>query len=117
MGRSTLAVVAGYLLFTMLWRSASYALTFVFPGGGPAEFAASLALGLVSAVAGGHACARLAPSGPRAHVTVLAGILAAIGLAVLLAPPAAVPRGLTLAEIATGVLGVLAGGALHAGTR
>lgn len=117
MGRSILAVVAGYLLFTTLSRSASYVLTAVFPGAGTAGFAASLTLGLVAAVAGGNACARLAPSGPRVHVAILAGILAAIGLGLLLAPPAGIPRSVALAEIAAGVLGVLAGGALHAGAR
>lgn len=126
MGRSILAVVAGYLFLTVLGRSASYVLAFAFPpmeaaGGGfvvpGALYVANLVAGLLAAVAGGNACARIARRAERTHVAVLAGILAAIGFGLLLNPPAGIPRGLALLEIATGIAGVLAGGALRVQAR
>jgi hypothetical protein len=125
-GRSVLAVAAGYLLLAMLSRSASYVLAFVFPplhaDGGAlvvpgALYVANLGAGLLAAVAGGHVCARLAQRAEMAHVAALAGILAAIGLVLLASPPGGIPRGLALLEVVTAVLGVMAGGALHARAR
>jgi hypothetical protein len=122
-GRSLLAIVAGYLFLTVLGRSASYVLAFAFPpvaahGGGfvvpPALFAANLAAGLLGGIAGGNACARIARRHEMAHVAALAGILAAIGIGLLLQPPAGIPRSLALLEVATSLAGVLAGGALRA---
>jgi hypothetical protein len=125
-GRSVLAVVAGYLFLTVLSRSASYVLAFAFPpvargSGAPVVsgslYVASTLAGFLAAIAGGHACARLARRNEMAHVALLAGILAAIGLGLLANPPAGISRGKALAEVAAGVLGVLAGGALRASAR
>lgn len=126
MGRSVLAVVAGYLFLTVLSRSASYVLAFAFPpvagaSGAPVVpgslYVASTLAGLLAAIAGGHVCARLARRNEMAHVALLSGILAAIGLGLLAHPPAGISRGKALAEVAAGVLGVLAGGALRASAR
>jgi hypothetical protein len=112
MGRSVLAVAAGYLFLAVLSRAASLLLGLALRGS--PYVAASVSAGFLAALAGGHACARLARRAEMAHVSVLAFVLAAIGSILVASPPAGVPRSLALAEVAAGVLGVLAGGALRA---
>ncbi len=123
MGRSLLAIVAGYLFFTIVGRSASYALAYLMRGSGPGDgpapagaFAVQIAAGFAVALAAGHVCARVARGGGPAHA-VLAGILAAIGLGLVVDPPAGVPQLRVLVEVATGVLGVLIGGFVRSRAR
>ncbi len=126
MGRSVLAVVAGYLFLTILGRSASYVLAYVFPPSAAAggQFvipmglaAANLVVGFVAALGAGHTCARVARKSEMAHVAFLAGILAAIGIGLIANPPSGVPRAWASFEVLTGVVGVLIGGVARTRSR
>lgn len=130
MGRSVLAVVAGYVLMAVLVMAASTLVGVAFPQAfasadgkpilpGLGWYALSLSYSFAAAVAGGHACARLARRAELAHAGALALLLAALGLSMMLAGSGAegVPAWWTGGEVAAGVAGVLLGGFIRAQAR
>jgi hypothetical protein len=127
MGRSILAVVAGYVLMAVLVMAASTIVGVAFPGafatadGKPilpdlGWYALTLAYSFAAALAGGHACARLARHAELAHAGALALLLLALGLSLLFAGSGAegVPVWWTGGEVAVGIAGVLLGGFIRA---
>ncbi len=114
LGRSALAVVAGYLFTAVLVRAMGAVLRAALPEPeGSLGYFVGLAGGFVFAFAGGHTCARLARRAELLHAVVLAGIFAALGVALVsAAPPEA--RSYAAGEVVAGVLGVLAGGYVRA---
>lgn len=114
-GRSVLAVAAGYVFTAVLVRAMGAVLQLAVPAPeGVAIYYVSLAGGFVFAFAGGHTCARLARRAEMAHTAALAGIFAALGVALLLAAPEGGARLYAAGEVVAGVLGVLAGGYVRA---
>ena len=87
--KPTLAVVAGYVLWTVLWRVGNQGLVSAgWIGKDPAKAIDSLpglvgmlALSVACSLAGGAAAGKVAPASPKA-VRVLAALLLATGLAV-----------------------------------
>jgi len=89
--RSILGIVLGFLLWTSLWLGGGYALGKVFPEAFPknGEFQVSdrnaliamLLLSVVCSLCAGSTAARRAGRGARA-VSILAGLLLAVGVAV-----------------------------------
>lgn len=123
MGRSILAVAAGYVFLRVLGRSVGEALRFLFPSSqaAPAPSTGLLLASLVSsfavAVAGGHVCARLARRSELLHASALAGLLAAGRLGLLISAPADYPIALGLADVAVDAVGVWLGGFIRARAR
>jgi hypothetical protein len=127
MARSVMAVIAGYVLMALLVMAASTIVGVAFPAAfatqdgrpvlpGLGWYAVSLVYSFASALAGGHACARLARRAELAHAAALALLLAALGTSMLLSGSGAegVPAWWSAGELAAGVAGVLLGGLIRA---
>jgi len=118
-------VVAGYVFMAFLVMAASTLLsvaapdTFGRPEGPPklpglGWYALNLAYSFVFAIVGGHTCARLARRAEMAHAAALAGLLAALGLGLIVSSPPQIPWWWTAGEILSGVAGALVGGFIRA---
>lgn len=99
--------------------SAAAPATFGHPEGPPrlpglGWYALNLAYSFVFAIVGGHTCARIARRAEMAHAGALAGLLAALGLGLLVSSPPQIPWWWTTGEILSGVAGVLVGGFIRA---
>jgi len=125
LGRSLLAVLAGYVFMAFLVMAASTLLNvavpevFGQPGGsarlpGLGWYALNLSYSFVFAIVGGHTCARLARRAEMAHAAVLAGLLALLGLRLITSSPPQIPWWWMAGEILSGVAGVLLGGVIRA---
>jgi hypothetical protein len=125
LARSVFAVLAGYLVMAALSLAFGVALTALWPGAvsapgaepGPLLLALNVAAGFVFAVAGGHACARIARRSEMLHAGILAGLVCAMGLALLTLPPPRPGVALTLAQMIAGVAGILFGGYIREAAR
>jgi hypothetical protein len=130
MGRSVLAVIAGYILMVVLVMAAGMFVMANFPADftgadgkprlpGLGWYAVNLAYSFVFALAGGHTCARLARRAEMAHAGALAAFLGVMGLISIAAYSGETPAPWwwTAGEVAVGVLGALAGGLIRAQAR
>ena len=82
--RSIVAVVGGFVLMAALVIAGTFSAAALLagPGGEPGTsyLAANLLLSFLAAVAGGHACGRIAGRSPLLHAAALALIVLALGL-------------------------------------
>jgi hypothetical protein len=118
-------VLAGYVFMAFLVMAASTLLSVVVPNvfgqadgsiklPGLGWYALNLAYSFVFAIVGGHTCARLARRAEVAHAAALAGLLALLGLGLIVSSPPQIPWWWTAGEIVSGVAGVLLGGFIRA---
>ena len=123
MGRSILAILAGYL--TML-VGVSGALAFAAvvllgeiptepkPFDGPAYFLwVELLISLLAAIAGGYVCALVAKDAERKHIAVLIGLMLVLSVVSIAVEAGLKPRWSSIAVPLAGILGVWLGGRLR----
>lgn len=123
MGRSILAILAGYLTM-LVGVSGALALAAVVvlgelptepkPFDGPAYFLwIELVISLLAAIAGGYVCAFVARTRERTHVLVLAGVMVVLGAITVLTDEGLKPLWSSLAVPVVGLVGVWIGGGLR----
>jgi hypothetical protein len=123
MGRAIGAVVAGFLLWTVLWLGFGAVLAAVVPEAvAPGEpvtstgvLLAYLAYAVLISVASGYACAVIRGPSPIKAVWILALVLLAVGLGVEVAGWALTPVWYHLAFLTLLVPATVAGGGIRAG--
>jgi hypothetical protein len=122
MGRSVLAVVAGALVWAVLWVGGTSQMPTIFPGvvqGEPLRatgpLLALIAYSVVLSVLAGWTTGRTAPSRPVRHATILAGIQLALGIAFEVSAWALTPAWYHLVFLALIVPATVYGGRLAAG--
>ena len=124
-GRSVVAVIAGYLVLAVLSGVLDFGLASLVPGAFDADAQqytppwnwVFVALAFPVAALGGYIAARLAPGAELPHALALAALVLAMWVGTVLLTPDGVPSSHLMALNLAGVIGVIAGGAIRSVQR